>query len=92
MRDARGNGYRMGVTGLRVLFAVCSALVIAGAVLAGNYKDASNISTGMKLAEAGYILLAVVLAVIMGFCVYLFNRRSELSRDISMKVSLRGGT
>ena len=64
---------------IRTLFFVGIVLIIAGGSLGGKYKDPSDVSIGLKLVKAGYILLAVILAILIAFQSYLWGHKRGLS-------------
>ena len=88
---ASSKRFAHSVIALRVVFLIAIALVVAGSCLIGNYKDASSVSIGTKLAKAGYICLAGVVAGIVGFDAWLWSKRPLLTRETSVKVFLSLG-
>jgi hypothetical protein len=61
-------------------------VMIAGGALVGNFKSESCTATGAKLVQAGYIVFAVILAIILAFQTYLWRSKSMLTAR-SMVVS-----
>lgn len=72
----------------RLIFLAAVALLVAGGVYVGNYKQPSSVSLGIKLVRAGYIVVVVLLAYLIGFQVYLWIRSGQLSH-CSRTVSVR---
>jgi hypothetical protein len=64
---------------MRLLFLTGIALLIAGSVEIGNYNVPSDVSLGIKLAKAGYIILVVIVAWLAGFDVFFWTQHSSLS-------------
>jgi len=64
---------------MRLLFLAGLALLIAGSVLIGNYKNTDDVKTGLKLAKAGYIVIAVIIAIVFAFDVFFWSRSKSLS-------------
>jgi hypothetical protein len=60
-------------------------ILIAGGALVGNFESEST-ATGAKLVQAGYIVFAAILAIIMALQTYLWKSKSML-RARSMVVS-----
>jgi len=72
---------------MRLLFLAGLALLIAGSVLVGNYKNSNDVKTGLKLAKAGYIVIASIIGLILAFDVFFWTRLASLS-DTGKKVLL----
>lgn len=70
----------------RILFLVAIALVIAGGCLNGKYQNPQDVSTGIKLVKAGYIVLAFFVGCLVAFQIYFWARYSQLL-ERSRKVS-----
>jgi uncharacterized membrane protein len=78
--------FRKSIVLLRIIFFVGIGLLVAGSSLIGNYKDASSVTTGAKLAKAGYLVFVFILAVLVTFAGVSWLRMSLLCPD-SKKVS-----
>jgi hypothetical protein len=72
----------------RLLFLAAVGLLVAGGVYVGNYKQPNSVSLGIKLVRAGYIVVVVLLTYLIGFQVYLWIQRGQLSH-CSATVSVR---
>lgn len=64
---------------MRILFLAGIVLLIAGSVELGNYNVPSEVSLGLKLAKAGYIILVVIIAWLAGFDVFFWTQHGSLS-------------
>lgn len=64
---------------MRLCFLAGIALLIAGSVEVGNYNVPSDVTLGIKLVKAGYIILAVIIGWLAGFDVFFWTRHSSLS-------------
>jgi len=64
---------------MRLLFLAGIALLIAGSVLIGNYNNADDVKTGLKLAKAGYIEIAFIIAIVLAFDIFFWSRLKSLS-------------
>ena len=76
---------------LRFLFLAAIACLSVGGGFAGNYKSSSLSGTGQKIIKAGYLDFAAIVAIIMGFQVYLWSRKSQLT-ETSVTVSITYAT
>jgi hypothetical protein len=66
--DARRNwAFGKGIILLRIFFVIGVALLVTGSCFVGNYNNPDDVSTGEKLAKAGYLVIACVLAVLVSF-------------------------
>jgi hypothetical protein len=61
-------------------------ILIVGGALVGNFESESGSATGAKLTQAGYIVFAAILAIIITFQTYLWRPKSMLTAR-SMVVS-----
>ena len=78
------------IVALRVVLGIGIVLLVSGSCLLGNYKVTSSVSTGTRLVKAGYIVIAMVVAGLAGFNVFLWLLRSLMSRESSVRVRSKG--
>lgn len=62
----------------RALFSIGVALLVAGSCLAGQYTTPNLPSIGVKLVKAGYIVVTVIFAALLGFEAYFWVNRTKL--------------
>ncbi|RJE23297.1 hypothetical protein PHISCL_04371 [Aspergillus sclerotialis] len=78
--DIKSNSkLRSALIFTRILFLAGAVLLIAGGSLVANYKNQSDMSTGMKLVKAGYVVIVVFIACLLGFQAVFSSRRNVLS-------------
>jgi hypothetical protein len=61
-------------------------ILIAGGALVGNFESQSVTATGAKFVQAGYIVFAAILAMVIALQTYLWKSKSMLTAR-SMVVS-----
>jgi hypothetical protein len=71
---------------LRLLFLAAVVLPVSGASLVGEYQSPNDQKTGLILEKAGYIVFAVILAILCSLQLNLWRITSRLSAP-SMVVS-----
>ncbi|KAL1965849.1 hypothetical protein VTN77DRAFT_5170 [Rasamsonia byssochlamydoides] len=84
------SSLRYGLILSRILFLVGLALLIAGGSLEGNYKNPTDVTTGLKLIRAGYIIIAVFVGCLLAFQVVFWWNVGRLS--LSSLTILKGAS
>jgi hypothetical protein len=69
------------IIGIRAFFMVGIATLITGSALIGNYKSSKSVSLGLKLAKAGYVIIASVLSTIFAVSVVLWFKTHLVSSN-----------
>jgi hypothetical protein len=64
---------------MRGLFLAGIVLLIVGSGYIGNYKVPSDVSTGVKVAKAGYLIIACVLGIVVSVAALIRIRGWALS-------------
>jgi tellurite resistance protein TehA-like permease len=79
------------VVAVRILFTIAAILLVIGSALDGNYTDSSSVSIGQKLVQAGYLVFASILGILIIFHIYLWQRTARLT-ETDIIVSSHIGT
>ena len=74
------------VISTRALFLLGVCLLVAGGSLEGQYKKRAMATAGLKLVKAGYVVIAIIFAILLGFQAYFWLMKRALSSS-SLTVS-----
>lgn len=77
---ASDQGLKTKILRLRFGFLIAAVLLVAGGALLSQSPSPSSIQTGADLSKAAYVVLAAVLALVIGFESYFWTRYRDLSR------------